>query len=85
MLQDFSDTDGGGYVVTRGGQLVSAGVRLEDVETDFPDSTLYLVSAANHWTVNDGSFDCLARIVIPRGRFELFGVDLDVEIDEVSL
>lgn len=81
-LFEWPDAEGG-FVVTRGGSLVIASHLFADVASDCVDATLYVVTAVEVW--NEGDLDELARIVVPRGAPPIFGVDLEIELDEVSL
>ena len=81
QLSEWPDAQGG-YVVTRGGKLVSASSLFDEVASDCVDATLYIVTSAEFW--NEGELDELARIVVPRGAPPIHGVSLDVELDEVA-
>jgi hypothetical protein len=81
-LSEWPDAQGG-FVVTRGDHLVSASCLFAEVASDCVDSTLYIVSVLDVW--NEGDLDELARIVVPRGAPPIFGVDLQIELDEVSV
>jgi len=82
QLSEWPDAQGG-FVVTRGGKIVIAAETFEKVRSDCVDATLYIVTELDTW--NEGDLDELARIVVPRGHPPIFGVDLQVEIDEVSV
>lgn len=73
-----------GYVVTKNDKIVIGCGTSEEASTHWADASCYFVPPPGVVRVDCFGFGSLARLIIPRG-LELYGVDLDVEIEEIDL
>jgi len=74
----------GGYVVTRADKLIiGTGVQSEAAQ-HWEDSSLYYVPSQGSVLWADDLAGPPARLIVPCG-FEIYGVDLSVEIEEIEL
>ncbi len=73
-----------GYVVTKNDKIIIGCGSAMEAAKHWDDASLYFVPKADVIRVDTDGFDGLARLIIPRG-LEVYGVDLNVEIEEIEL
>lgn len=73
-----------GYVVTKNDKLIIGCGSSEEAAKHWDDASVYFVPKPDVYAVKATDFDTLARLIIP-DTIEIYGVDLNVEIEAIEL